>query len=89
MSRTFHSSLCSPLAIASRGAGKRKKAASFDEQTMTELPRDRYTWPGRELDADVVLKYNWAVCYDPSIGRLLPDEAAGFDADDAAPSVDR
>jgi RHS repeat-associated protein len=44
---------------------------------------DRFTYTGRELDAEIGLYYYRARFYDPVLGRFIANDPSGFDAGDA------
>src|SRR5262245_43403737 len=44
---------------------------------------DRYTWTGRERDAEIDLQFNRARYYDYQTGRWISQDPLGFDAGDS------
>jgi RHS repeat-associated protein len=51
---------------------------------------DRYSFTARELDSVTALQYNRVRCFDPTPGRWLTEEPAGFGLDATpAPGADQ
>jgi RHS repeat-associated protein len=47
------------------------------------MPVGKYTWAGREFDAESGLYYNRARYYDPKVGRFTSEDPIGFNAGDS------
>jgi RHS repeat-associated protein len=59
-------------------SGSVTSTLTYDSFGMTTSPPTRYTFTGREQDADVDLIYYRARWYDPAQGRFISEDPIGF-----------